>query len=380
MGPLQGVKVVELAGIGPGPFCGMMLADMGAEVLRIDRKSGGGAPVDIDTSKDIVARGRSSISLDLKSPQGQAMALDAIAAADMVFEGFRPGVAERLGLGPEACLARNPALIYGRMTGWGQSGPLALHAGHDINYIALSGALSMIGRKGEAPVPPINLVGDYGGGGMLLAFGMVCALIEARRSGIGQVVDAAMYEGTSLLMSATRSLMAMGHWTDERGANMCDTGSHFYEVYETLDGAFMAVGAVEPQFYAQLLQGLELDPATLGEQMDPKAWPAAKTVVAEKFRTKTRAEWRDVFDNTDACVTPVLTLAEAEAHSHSLSRQAYIEIDGLVQPAPAPRFSRTAPEITKGSPAPGAGGDDVLIGWGLSPETISACRKQGAML
>lgn len=382
MGPLHGVRVVEIAGIGPGPFCGMMLSDMGADVVRLDRLTGSNAPVDIDHRKDIVGRGRRAVALDLKSAEGQAMALEMIERADMVFEGFRPGVVERLGLGPDACLARNPRLVYGRMTGWGQTGPLAQRAGHDINYIALAGVLGMVGRAGEAPVPPLNLVGDYGGGGMLLAFGMVCALIEARTSGRGQVVDAAMFEGSALLMAATRAMMEMGHWGTERGRNMCDSGAHFYEVYETRDGGHMAVGAIEPQFYAQLLTGLGIAPddPEFGKHFDARRWSALKSRLQSIFATRTRTEWTEIFAETDACVTPVLSVAEASEHPHAVARQSYLDIAGVTHPAPAPRFSRTAPEVVGPTPATGQGGAAALIEWGISNDDIDDCIANGAML
>ncbi|HKZ74198.1 MAG TPA: CaiB/BaiF CoA-transferase family protein [Steroidobacteraceae bacterium] len=379
MGPLENLRIVEIAGIGPGPFCGMLLADMGADVLRIDRKDGGGAPIELDASRDILARGRRSVALDLKRPEGVALALDIIDKADAVFEGFRPGVAERLGIGPEACMARNPKLVYGRMTGWGQTGPLAQRAGHDINYIALSGALYMIGRQGEKPLPPINLVGDFGGGGLLLAFGMLCALLEARTSGKGQVVDAAMFEGASLLMSGVHALRAMQLWRDERGTNMGDTGAHYYEVYETQDGQFMAAGPAEPQFYRELIERLGVDAGTFAEQMNPQKWPALKEKLAEVFRTKTREEWCAIFEGSDACVSPVLSPSEAPRHPHGLARGSFVEIDGVVQPAPAPRFSRTAPQVRRGPPEPGEGGTEALEEWGIPKRAIDAARAADAI-
>jgi alpha-methylacyl-CoA racemase len=378
MGPLQDLRIVEIAGIGPGPFCGMLLADMGADVLRIDRLDGGRLPIKLDATKDVLARGRRSIALDLKKPEGVALALEIIAGADAVFEGFRPGVVERLGLGPEVCLARNPKLVYGRMTGWGQTGPLAPRSGHDINYIALSGALYMIGRRGEKPVPPINLVGDFGGGGLLLAFGMLCALIEARSSGKGQVVDAAMFEGASLLMAAVHAMRAMGLWSDERGTNMGDTGAHFYEVYETSDGQFMATGSMEPQFYRELIERLGVDPGEFSGQMDAKSWPALKEKLAQVFRTKTRDEWCAIFEGSDACVTPVLSPAEAPRHAHCVARQSFLDLGGVVQPAPAPRFSRTEPEVRRGPPRPGEGGMEALGEWGIARTVIDAARASAA--
>ena len=378
MGPLKGVRVVELAGLGPGPFCGMLLSDLGADVIRIDRKSGGGAPIAMDPTKDVLSRGRRSIALDLKNPETIEVVLGLVAKADMLIEGFRPGVTERMGLGPDVCLARNPRLVYGRMTGWGQSGPLAQTAGHDINYIALSGALGLIGRAGERPLPPLNLVGDMGGGGLLLAFGLVCALVEARGSGQGQVVDAAMIDGAATQLSGILSMRAMGYWRDQRGTNLGDTGAHFYEVYETADGGHMAVGAIEPQFYAALAKGAQLDPDIFGRQMDGRRWPEMKERLAEVFRTKTRAEWEAIFDGTDACVTPVLSLDEAAAHPHMRARQVYLE-DGPLQAAPAPRFSRTPGAIAGPPPAPGQHSREVLGDWGVAETEIARLESLGVI-
>ncbi|HKZ72995.1 MAG TPA: CaiB/BaiF CoA-transferase family protein [Steroidobacteraceae bacterium] len=380
MGPLAGLKVVELAGIGPGPFCAMLLADMGAEVLRIDRKDGGGRPIKLDHSKDVLNRGRLSVAMDLKNPAAVATVLDLCAGADALIEGFRPGVMERMGLGPAECLKRNPKLVYGRMTGWGQDGPLATTAGHDINYIAISGVLHMFGRAGERPVPPANLVGDMGGGGLLLAFGIVCAVLEARRSGWGQVVDAAMVEGASLLASSIHGLAAMGYWDPARwGVNLTDTGAHFYEVYETKDGRHVAVGAIESQFYALLLKGLGLESADLPPQMDPKSWPAMKRRFADIFRTKTRAEWEQVFAGTDACVSPVLSPTEATANDHMRARGAFTQSGAVTQPAPAPRFSRTPGEIGRPPPLPGEHTTAALAHWGLSAARIQELREAGAI-
>jgi alpha-methylacyl-CoA racemase len=378
MGPLKGVRVVELAGLGPGPFCGMLLADMGADVVRIDRKSGGAAPVAMEPAKDILARGRRSVALDLKEPRAIEVALELIARSDLFLEGFRPGVAERMGLGPDICLARNPRLVYGRMTGWGQTGPLAQTAGHDINYIALSGALGLIGREGERPLPPLNLVGDMGGGGLLLAFGLLAALVEARSSGQGQVVDAAMVDGAAIQLSGILTMRAMGHWRDVRGTNLGDTGAHFYEVYETADGGQMAVGAIEPQFYAALSKGAALDPEIFGRQMDSKRWPEMKTRLAEIFKTKTRAEWTAIFDGTDACVTPVLSLDEAAAHPHMSARQVYLD-DGYLQPAPAPRFSRTPGAVAGPPPTPGQHTREALADWGIPAGEIEHLVAEGVI-
>jgi alpha-methylacyl-CoA racemase len=379
MGPLHGIKIVELAGLGPGPFCGMLLSDLGADILRIDRKSGGGAPIALDPTKDILARGRRSIAVDLKSPDGIALVLDAIAAADAVFEGFRPGVVERLGLGPDVCLARNPKLVYGRMTGWGQTGPLSPRVGHDINYIALSGALSMIGPAGQKPHPPINLVGDMGGGGMLLAIGMLAALLEAKTSGKGQVVDAAMVDGASTIMSSVLSMRAMGHWSDQRGTNMGDTGAYFYNTYETADGEYVAIGSIEPDFYRALVEHAQLDPEIFGKQAGPKKWPELTEKIADVFKSRTRAEWSAIFDDIDACVTPVLSLDEAMEHPHAVARDAFVEIGGLKQPAPAPRFSRTVPPTPSAPPMPGEGGDEALAAWGIPLAKVQDARAKGAI-
>ena len=378
MGPLTGVKIIELAGIGPAPFCGMLLADLGADVLRIDRKSGGTRSIEIDPAADIVNRGRRSIAMDLKHPAAIEALLGLIETADVLIEGFRPGVTERMGVGPEACLARNKRLVYGRMTGWGQTGPLAQSAGHDINYLALSGALHMIGRKGEKPVPPLNLVGDMGGGGLYLAFGVMCALFEAQRSGQGQVVDAAMVEGAALQMAAILTMRAMGHWSDERGANLTDSGAHFYEVYETSDGGYMAVGAIEPQFYALLVQGAGLDAERFTRQMDASGWDDLKRELGDIFKTKTRAEWERIFDGTDACVTPVLAAGELAAHPHNRARGVYLD-DGILQPAPGPRFSRTPGAIRRPPPLPGQHTDEALADWGFDEAQIERLRREGAV-
>lgn len=378
MGPLHGVKIVELAGLGPAPFCGMLLADMGADVIRIDRISGGNVPVAIDPKRDILNRGRRSIAMDLKKPEAIDALLGLVERADIFIEGFRPGVTERMGVGPDVCLARNPRLVYGRMTGWGQTGPLAHTAGHDINYIALSGALHLIGRKGDKPLPPLNLVGDMGGGGLFLAFGLMCALVEARASGKGQVVDAAMVDGAALQLSGILAMRAMGHWRDERGTNLGDTGAHFYEVYETSDGGYMAVGAIEPQFYAALSKGAALDPELFGRQMDTKRWETLKAELAKVFRTKTRAEWEAIFDGTDACVTPVLSLPEVANHPHHRARGAFVDGD-VLQPAPGPRLSRTPGAIAGPPPAPGQHTDAALADWGFDDAAIARLRENGAV-
>ena len=340
-GPLKGVRIVEIAGIGPGPFAAMMLADAGADVVRVDRVAAAGAKGSKGLSLDLMNRGRRSVAVDLKNPAGVEAVLQLVEHADALIEGFRPGVAERLGIGPEVCLERNPRLVYGRMTGWGQHGPLSHSAGHDIDYIALAGALHPIGRAGQAPVPPLNLVGDFGGGGLLLAYGMACALLETSRSGQGQVVDAAMVDGAAVLTTFIHGLRAMGMWTDERGKNLLDTGAHFYDVYETSDGHHIAVGAIEPQFYAELIRLSGVDPESLPAQMDRTRWDEAREILAKVFRSKTRSQWCQIFEGTDACVAPVLSLSEAPEHPHNRARGSFVEVGGVTQPAPAPRFSRT---------------------------------------
>jgi alpha-methylacyl-CoA racemase len=379
MGPLAGLKVIEIAGIGPGPFCGMMLADLGADVVRVDRAQNvqGGDPA--LPPLDLLARGRRSIGVDLKNPEGVGVVLDMAAGADVLIEGFRPGVAERLGIGPAECHARNPRLVYGRMTGWGQSGPYGSMAGHDINYIALAGALEPIGRAGEPPLPPLNLVGDFGGGGMLLAFGVLAGVFEAQRSGQGQVIDAAMVDGAAALMTMTHSFRAMGMWTDERGTNMLDTGAHYYDVYETSDGRYMSVGSIEPQFYAALLDGLGLDAADLPYQQDRTQWPALTERFAAIFLTKTRDEWSAIFEGTDACVAPVLSIPEAVAHPHNVERDTFVEVAGLAQPAPAPRFDRTPPEISAPPPHAGQHTDEILRDFGLDDDRIAKLKEVGAV-
>ena len=374
MGPLAGYRIIELAGIGPGPFCGMMLSDMGAEVVRVDRPGLSGEP-----PKDVLVRNRRSIALDLKSPGGVEAVLRLVDNADALFEGFRPGVTERLGLGPDVCLARNEKLVYGRMTGWGQDGPMAHAAGHDINYIGLSGALHAIGRAGERPVPPLNLVGDFGGGGMLLAFGMVCALLEAQRSGKGQVVDAAMVDGAASLMSMFFSMRATGMFKPERGTNLLDGGAHFYDTYETRDGESICIGSIEPQFYALLVEKAGLDPARFAPQMDAARWPELKQELAEVFRSRTRAEWCEIMEGTDVCFAPVLSLFEAPDHPHNRARNTFIEVDGVVQPAPAPRFSRTPAEVTHAAPVPGADTRAVLADYGFADDELAQLADDGVI-
>jgi alpha-methylacyl-CoA racemase len=378
-GPLEGVRIVELAGLGPAPFAGMMLADAGADIIRIDRADRATYPPMDGAHVDLMNRGRRSVAVDLKHPDGVALVLDLVAGADGLMEGFRPGVAERLGLGPDVCLARNPKVVYGRMTGWGQDGPMAQSAGHDIDYIALSGALGAIGREGERPLPPLNLVGDFGGGGMLLAFGMVSAILGARATGTGQVVDAAMVDGAASLMTMTYTLRAAGIWQDERGTNLLDTGAHFYEVYECADGGYFGVGAIEPQFYAELMRLLGLGDEDLSTQMDRTTWPAMKARFATIFATRTRVEWEGVFAGTDACAAPVLSPAEAPDHPHNKVRGTFTEVAGVVQPAPAPRFLSTPGAIRRPPPHPGQHGDEALADWGLSDAQVAGLRSSGAI-
>ncbi|UFS58746.1 CaiB/BaiF CoA transferase family protein [Subtercola endophyticus] len=378
-GALEGIKIVEISGLGPAPFAGMMLADAGADVLLIDRADKATYPPREDAHPDMLNRGRRSVAIDLKTPEGVELALDVISRADGVMEGFRPGVVERLGLGPAECLARNPKLVYGRMTGWGQDGPLAEFGGHDIDYIAVAGALEPIGRAGQAPTPPLNLVGDFGGGGMLLAFGMLAAIISAQRTGRGQVVDAAMVDGSAILMTMMHSIKNMGMWRGPRGTNILDTGAHFYEVYETADGRYMAVGAVEPKFYSNLLAVLRLDEATLPKQMDGRAWPEMKKLFASTFLSKTRDEWTQLFAEADACVVPVLSMAEAPQNAHIVHRQTFTEVSGVVQPSPAPRFSATPSSIRRPPPNPGQHGDEALAEWGFTQPEIAELRRSGAI-
>lgn len=373
MGPLAGTRIIELAGIGPGPFCGMMLSDMGAEVIRVDRAGGG------RRGRDVLTRGRKSIAVDLKNPEGKEVILKLCEGADALFEGFRPGVTERLGLGPADCMARNPALVYGRMTGWGQEGPMAQAAGHDINYIALAGALHAIGNKGGKPVPPLNLVGDFGGGGMVLAFGIVCAMLEAQKSGKGQVVDTAMVDGAAILMSMFFSMNAGGGWKDERASNLLDGGAHFYDTYETSDGKYISIGSIEPQFYALLVEKAGLDADEFSAQMDASRWPEYKDKLTVVFKTKTRDEWCDLMEGSDVCFAPVLSLGEVKDHPHNKHRGTFQELDGIVQPAPAPRFSRTGAELTVGSRAPGEDTRAVLSGAGLADADIDALLGSGAV-
>jgi alpha-methylacyl-CoA racemase len=378
-GPLDGYRVIEIAGIGPGPFAAMMLADMGAEVLRVDRaqavRSQGGP------NRDLLQRGRRSVAIDLKHPDGVVTLLDLVERADALIEGFRPGVMERLGVGPDECLARNPRLIYGRMTGWGQDGPYAHAAGHDINYIALAGALAHFGRAGQAPVPPLNLIGDFGGGGMFLAYGVVCALLEAQRSGSGQVVDAAMVDGAAVLMTMFWSFVDAGMFNEvERGTNLLDSGAHFYDVYRCADGEYVSIGSIEPQFYAELLRlsGLDGD-ERFAVQMDRTQWPQQKELIAEVFAAKTRDEWCALMEHTDVCFAPVLRMSEAAKHPHNVERGTFVEMHGAMQPAPAPRYSRSTTEVARPPARPGEHTREALVDWGLPADRVDNLLAAGAV-
>ena len=373
-GPLSGVKVLEFAGIGPGPFCAMLLSDMGAEVIRIDRKGARGG-----SKFDVTSRGRKSIALDLKQPEAVETVLKLVAQADILQEGFRPGVMERLGLGPDICLKRNPKLVYGRMTGWGQEGPLAHAAGHDINYISLTGALHAIGPRDGKPVPPLNLVGDFGGGALYLAMGMLAALVSARETGKGQVVDAAMTDGATSLMAMFYGFLASGMWEDDRYRNMLDGGAHFYDTYETADGQYVSLGSIEPQFYALLREKAGLNEDDFDHQMDKSRWPELKEKIARVMKTKTRDEWCAIMEGTDICFAPVLSIAEAKDHSHNAARQTIVEIDGVAQPNIAPRFFGTPSGIQGPPPEAGAHTDDVLGAWGFSADDIAGLKASEAI-
>lgn len=379
MGPLSGIKIVELAGIGPGPFAGMLLSDMGADIVRIDRAQQVDPAMFERPNLEALYRGRRSIGVDLKKPEGVELVLRLVEQADALFEGYRPGVTERLGLGPDVCLARNPRLVYARMTGWGQDGPMAQAAGHDINYIALAGALAHFGRAGSKPTPPINLVGDFGGGGMFMAFGIVCGILEAQRSGKGQVIDVAMVDGTAVLMTMMWGLKALGFWDERLGVNVLDTGAPFYDTYETADGKFVSLGSLEPQFYAELLARLGLDQEDLPAQMDRAGWDRLRERFTELFKSRTRAEWDEVLGGTDACYAPVLTMSEAAEHEHIRARGTIVERDGVQQPAPAPRFSRTPGEISRPAPWPGQHTDEALADWGVDAGEIAKLRETGAI-
>lgn len=376
-GPLNGVTVVELAGLGPAPFCGMMLADMGADVICIHRAEPW-RRLQSEPRHHVLQRGRRSVGINLKHPDGVDLVLRLAERADVFIEGFRPGVTERMGLGPDDCLRRNPRLIYGRMTGWGQYGPYADAPGHDINYMALSGALSVWGRRGEAPMPPA-LVGDFGGGGLVLAFGIACALFEARASGEGQVVDASIVDGSSLLVALVYGLSASGSWSPARGTNVVDTGSHFYDVYETADGQYISLGAVEPQFYAELRRLLGLDGPEWDGQLDREKWPSLKKQLSALIRTRTRADWDSMFAGTDVCYAPVLSLREAPAHPHNIARGSFVDVEGVVQPGPAPRFSRTPGAIQRPPTERGADTDEVLSIIGCGEADLDRLRTAGVI-
>jgi alpha-methylacyl-CoA racemase len=375
MGPLKGVKVIELAGIGPGPMCAMLLADLGATVLRIDRPGATDLNLNRPLKYNLLLRSRETLAVDLKNPAGRDLVLRLIEKSDVLTEGFRPGVTERLGLGPDDCFKRNRKLVYGRMTGWGQDGPLSQAAGHDLNYIALTGALHAIGPQDAAPVPPLNLVADFGGGALYLAFGIVAALLEARQSGQGQVVDATMVDGVASLMTAFTGMLAAGITDTRRGANVLDGGAYFYQVYECADGEHISLAPIEPKFHAELLQRLGLDPADY-EQTDRAGWPSARDQLAAVFRTKTRAEWCALLEGTDVCFAPVLSLPEAVAHPHNTARGTFVDVAGVMQSAPAPRFSRTVPE--KPTPPRPPNADAALAGW-LDEKEIARLRAEGTI-
>jgi alpha-methylacyl-CoA racemase len=379
-GPLSGYRIIEIAGIGPGPFAAMMLADMGAEVIRVERAQSvkGAAPA--TAHWDTLLRGRKNIAIDLKNPQGVEALLQLVEKADAIIEGFRPGVMERLGIGPTECAKRNPKIVFGRMTGWGQDGPYAPLAGHDINYIALAGALAHFSRAGEAPVPPLNMVGDFGGGGMFLAFGVVCALLETQKSGKGQVIDAAMIDGSATLMSMFWAMKSIGMFNENApGTNLLDTGAHFYDVFQCQDDKYISIGSIEPQFYALLLEktGLTNDPA-FAKQMDPSQWPMLKTKLQDVIKQKTQAQWCAIMEGTDVCFAPVLTMTQATQHPHHIARNTFINIAGVTQPAPAPRFSRTSPETPTPPAHAGQHSAQILNEWGIS--NINELLASGAVV
>lgn len=375
MGPLEGIKVLEIASIGPGPFCAMMLSDLGAQVIRIDRKE----LVGTGDSRISLNRGRKSLALDLKQPEAIETVLRMVETADMLVEGFRPGVMERLGLGPETCLSRNPRLIFGRMTGWGQTGPMAQAAGHDINYISLAGALHAMGHEDRAPTPPLNLVGDFGGGAMYLLAGLLAAYIEAQKSGQGQVVDAAMTDGTASLLTAFFGLRALGRWTDQRASNYLDGGAHYYGCYTCSDGKFISIGSIEPKFYALLLDKLDIEDDEFQAQNERDCWSTLRGKLETLFLTRTRDDWCAILENTDVCFAPVLSMAEAPGHPHNIARKTFVEVDGVTQPAPAPRFSRTQGEIQGPAARVGEHSEEVLKEWGFGDQEIAALRQAGAL-
>ncbi len=378
-GPLAGIRVLEFAGIGPGPLCGMLLADMGAEVLLVERKEAADIGLPRPRRFELPHRGKQSIAIDLKAPEGVALAADLAGAADVLVEGFRPGTMERLGLGPEPCLARQPALVYGRMTGYGQHGPMSRAAGHDLNYIALAGALHAMGRAGQAPTPPLNLVGDYAGGALNLAFGIACALVERGRSGRGQVIDASMVEGAALLMTSFFGLYAAGMHAAPRGCNLLDSGAPFYEVYRCADGAWVAFAAIERKFRAVFAERAGLAPDALAGLDEPATWPAAKAMLGALFAGRTQADWCALFEDCDACVTPVLSHEQAVAHPHNRARASFVRVDGVAQPAPAPRLSRTPGAIQRPPPETGAGGLAVARAWGIGADRLDGLLQAGAI-
>jgi len=379
MGVLSGYRIIELAGIGPAPMCAMLLSDMGADVVRIDRMADAGLGVQVQTKYSLLNRGRRSVALDLKRPEAADAVLRMVGKADALIEGFRPGVMERLGLGPDVCLGRNPKLVYGRMTGWGQEGPLAQAAGHDINYIALAGALYSIGRRGEAPVPPLNLVGDFGGGALYLALGVVAGILEAQKSGKGQVVDVAMVDGVASLMTAIYGMHGAGIWTNERGTNILDTGAHYYDVYETRNGKHISVGSIEAKFYEELLERSGLKNQELPRQNDRPSWPRMKERLKTLFLTRTRDEWCKIMEGTDICFAPVLSMDEAPQHPHNQIRGTFVTQDGVTQPAPAPRFSRTPSAIQSPPATPGEHTEEALSDWGFSSADLEKLRTCGAI-
>jgi alpha-methylacyl-CoA racemase len=379
-GPLSGIRVVEIGSIGPGPFCAMVLADLGADALRVDRASGGGlVGPSSDHLTELLNRGRRSIAVDLKHPEGPEVVLRLVERADVLIEGFRPGVTERLGIGPEQCRERNPRLVYGRMTGYGQDGPMAQAVGHDLNYIALSGVLGMIGRRGQPPTPPLSLVGDFGGGGLMLALGILAALVERERSGLGQVIDASMVEGSALLATPFFGYSQTGAWSSERGTNIVDSGAPFYDIYETADGRWLSVAAMEPHFYSALLEILGLTGEDLPDQHDRARWPELKSRFAEIIRARTRDQWCAAAEGVEACVAPVLGVDEVEADPHLTARRAFVRHEGLLQPAPAPRFSRTPAALSRRPPLPGEHTAEALSDWGFGEEQIADLQEHGAI-
>ena len=373
MGPLKGLQIIEMAGIGPAPFCGMVLSDLGANVIRVDRVTSAGSVSRQEASN----RGKKSIAVDLKTPKGIEIVLNLVEASDAIFEGFRPGVMEKLGLGPDVCLQKNKKIVFGRMTGWGQEGPLALAAGHDINYISLSGVLATIGRPGSPPVPPLNLIGDYGGGGMLLALGLVAALFETKSSGKGQVIDAAMVDGSALLMTMIYTMRGMGLWKDSLGSNFLDGGAHFYDTYECKDGKYISIASIEPKFYQLLREITPLEDSIFDDQLSRESWPEQKKALKEIFLKKTQQEWCGLMEGTDICFAPVLNMAEAPEHPHNKARNTFIELEGIVQPAPAPRFSRTVPEVCPAPAYVGEHTEEVLKSIGMQDSDIEDLKASG---